>query len=85
MELATNTLKPVGPGRTVKTSHALLDALIADYEVKNDAALARALDLAPAVVSKIRNRGLNLSGNLIILIHEKFGMPVARIKELARA
>lgn len=38
-------------------SHALLDALLQVQGIKNDAALARDLDVTPSVLSKMRKYG----------------------------
>lgn len=69
----------------VHTPHKLLDTIIARRSLKNDAALAVALECAPPVVSKLRNRTLPLGPALILRMHENFGMPVAEIRELAAA
>ena len=69
----------------VHTPHKLLDTIIARFGVKNDAALSRALDLAPPVISKIRARTLPVGATLIIRIHEAFGMSIKEIKALVAA
>ena len=69
----------------VHTPHKLLDTIMARRSIKNDAALAAALECAPPVVSKLRNRTLPLGSTLILRMHENFGMAVAEIRELAEA
>lgn len=69
----------------IHTPHKLLDTLIERTELKNDAALARMLQCAPPVVSKLRNRTLPLGATMVIRMHELFGMPVKEIRELAAA
>ncbi len=48
----------------------LLDALIEQLGLKNDAALARALEVAPPMISKIRHRALPVGGAMLIRMHE---------------
>ncbi len=63
----------------------LLDYLLRAMGWKNDAALARHLELSPPQVSKIRNGHLGVSGDVKIAVHEKTGMPIADIQALLRA
>lgn len=44
----------------------LLDFLIARFQLKNDAALSRLLEVAPPVISKIRNGRLPIGASLLI-------------------
>ena len=46
--------------------NGLLDAITAKLELKNDAALSRALDVAPPVVSKMRHHRLLVGSTLIL-------------------
>jgi hypothetical protein len=48
----------------------LLDSLIAKLGFKNDAALSRALEIGPPVISKIRHRRLPVGASLLIRMHE---------------
>lgn len=65
--------------------HALLDAIRERFAFKNDAELARALQVGPPVISKLRHRTLPLGATLIIRMTEMFDMPVKEIRELAAA
>ena len=47
----------------------LLDTLIEKLRLKNDAALSRALEVAPPVISKIRHRRLPVGASLLIRMH----------------
>lgn len=67
---------PATPG-----ANNLLDQLLADNKLKNDAALARELGVAPPVVSKLRHGRLAVGPTLILMIHEKFGVAVKSIRE----
>ena len=60
----------------------LLDEVKKRYEVKNDAELSRKLDVPPPTISKIRSGKVNVSADMILRIHENFGMPVKEIREL---
>jgi DNA-binding transcriptional regulator YdaS (Cro superfamily) len=50
--------------------NALLDIVIKKLELKNDAALARLLRVAPPVISKTRSRALVVGPNLALRIME---------------
>lgn len=60
----------------------LLDTLKEKYELKNDAEISRRLEVPPPVISKIRNGKTGVSADVILRIHETFGMPVADIRAL---
>lgn len=48
----------------------LLDGVIEYLNVKNDAALSRALAIAPPIISKIRHRKMVVGPALLIRMHE---------------
>lgn len=60
----------------------LLDALIAKLELKNDAALARVLEIAPPMISKIRHRRLPVGAALLIRMHEVTNLPISELRSL---
>lgn len=60
----------------------LLDSLLSKLQLKNDAALARALEVAPPIISKIRHRRLPVGASILIRMHEVSDMPVAELREL---
>jgi plasmid maintenance system antidote protein VapI len=60
----------------------LLDALIVKLSLKNDAALSRALEVAPPVISKIRHRRLPVDAALIIRMHEVTGLSIRELRDL---
>lgn len=60
----------------------LFDHLLRKFKLKNDAALARALSLAPPVISKVRSGDLITSPATILLVHEKMSMSVAEIRKV---
>lgn len=53
--------------------------------LKNDAALARALEVAPPVISKIRHGRLPIGASLLIRMHEVFDVSIRELKRVARA
>lgn len=61
-------------------TNRLLDRVMASQNLKNDAALSRALGVAPPVVSKLRNGVLPVGPSLVLKIHERFGMAVKEIR-----
>lgn len=60
----------------------LLDALIERLELKNDAALARLLEVAPPLLSKIRHRRLPVGSTLLIRMHEVSGLSIRELRNL---
>ena len=60
----------------------LLDALIAKLSLKNDAALARVLEIAPPMISKIRHRRLPVGAALLIRMHEVSNLPISELRSL---
>jgi len=63
--------------------HALIDHLLSENKLRNDAELSRALEVAPPVISKIRNNRMELGATLRLRIMRKFGTPLATLDELA--
>ena len=60
----------------------LLDCLIAKLDLKNDAALSRALEVAPPMISKIRHRRLPVAASLLIRMHEISALSIKDLREL---
>lgn len=58
----------------------LFDVLIMNFQVKNDSALARMLDVSPPMISKIRHRTKRLGASLLIRIHEVCGLEIADLQ-----
>lgn len=61
-----------------------LNTIESENGVKNDAELARDLDVPPPVISKIRNNHRGVSADIMIRIHEAYGVSISRIKQLLR-
>ncbi len=81
MPKTMNHREKLDPADQRARGNALLDAMIAELKLKNDAALSRALDQAPPVISKIRHGRLPVGDTIIISLHELSDWPVKRIKE----
>lgn len=67
----------------MKKNHALLDQLMDEFNLKNDAALARFLGLQPPVISKLRNGFQPITAERILQIYDKTGWPIEKIRGLA--
>lgn len=62
--------------------NALLDYMMGHLKCKNDAALARALEVAPPVISKIRHRRLPIGASLLVMMHEITNKPVQELRAI---
>lgn len=62
----------------------LFDILLARYDMKNDAALCRHLNLAAPLLSKMRNGHQRVSAETMLRVHEAFGIPFAELRALLR-
>jgi hypothetical protein len=60
----------------------LLDTLIENLRLKNDAALSRALEVAPPVISKIRHHRLPVGASLLIRMHEVSELSIRDLRYL---
>lgn len=60
----------------------LLDTLTANLRLKNDAALARLLEVAPPVISKIRHLRLPVGASLLIRMHEVSDLSIRDLRYL---
>jgi len=60
----------------------LLDTLIEKLSLKNDAALSRAPEVAPPVLSKIRHRRLPVGASILIRMHEVSDLSIHELREL---
>lgn len=60
----------------------LLDALMERLGVKTDAAMARALEVAPPIISKIRHRKLAVGASLLIRMHEVTDLSIRALRDL---
>lgn len=61
---------------------ALLAAVMQNLEITKDAALARALEVAPSIISKIRHRRSSVTADLLLRMHEETAIPIKTLKSL---
>lgn len=59
---------------------ALLSMLKAHFGAKNDAAIARAVNIKPPVISKLRHGKVPVTSSMLLRLHEATGMPVAQLR-----
>jgi len=69
----------------IQRNNELLDRLIIEMSLKNDAGLARVLEVAPPVISKIRHGHLSFGATLLISAHEESGMSIKKMKSILNA
>lgn len=62
---------------------ALLDYLLGRLQLKNDAQLSRALEVAPPVLSKLRHHRLPLGATMLIRMHEVSDISIKELRALA--
>jgi hypothetical protein len=60
----------------------LLNALLERLELPNDVALARAFDVDPSHISRIRHRKVGVGAPLLIRMHELTGLKVRELRAL---
>jgi hypothetical protein len=70
------------PETAIYNPDRLLDAIIAKLKLKNDAALSRALEVAPPVISKIRHRTLPIGATILLRMHEVSDFSIRELKAL---
>lgn len=73
--MATKALSTYDPNN-------LLNVLIGKLQLKNDAALSRALEVAPPVLSKIRHFRLPVGASMLIRMHEVSGLSIRDLRDL---
>src|SRR3569623_2569715 len=60
----------------------LLASIIGKLRLKNAAALSRALEVAPPIISKIRHRSLPVGASLLIRMHEVTDLSIRDLRDL---
>ncbi len=82
---ATGTHKHAGLFSKLRSQYDpnnLLNALINRLALRNDAALAKTLDISTLIINKIRLLTQPVSGTLLILMHEKSGFSISELRTL---
>ena len=64
--------------------HALLDYLIETYKLKNNRALANALGVTQAAISKIRYKINRVTADFVLTVYDKTDMSIEEIRELIK-
>ncbi|HEX8883238.1 MAG TPA: hypothetical protein VF797_01975 [Noviherbaspirillum sp.] len=62
----------------------LLDSLLGRMRLKEDAELARLLKIEKRLLGKIRDRRLQISGSMLLLIQEATGISVGELRSILR-
>jgi hypothetical protein len=70
------------PDEATYDPNKVLDAIIEKLNLKNDAALSRALEVAPPVISKIRHRTLPIGATILLRMHEVSEFSIRELKGL---
>jgi plasmid maintenance system antidote protein VapI len=66
-------------------ANALFDHLLDKHGVLNDAALSRALEVAPPVISKHRHGRIPVGPTMILKVYDKFDISIEDIRKLLAA
>jgi DNA-binding transcriptional regulator YdaS (Cro superfamily) len=72
------TIQATNPNR-------LLDEMIANLRVANDAALARALGIGPPTVSKLRHLRAQVTADILLCMHDASGLSISELRSLMGA
>ena len=70
------------PQEATYNPNKVLDAIIEKLNLKNDAALSRALEVAPPVISKIRHHTLPIGATILLRMHEVSDFSIRELKSL---
>ena len=70
------------PDAATYDPNQVLDAIIEKLQLKNDAALSRALEVAPPVISKIRHRTLPIGATILLRMHEVSDFSIRELRAL---
>lgn len=65
-----------------KPAHKLLDYLTENFDLKSDFQLAMELNKTPSSICKFRSGRREITPAIILAVHERFDIPVKKIKEL---
>lgn len=77
--------KTIDPHAPPQNPNHLLDALLVALNLKNDAALARKIGVAPPVLSKLRHYTLALTPAILLKLHDATAMSIAQLRALLHA
>lgn len=66
----------------VYNPNKVLDAIMEKLQLKNDAQLSRALEVAPPVISKIRHYTLPIGATILLRMHEVSDISIRELRAL---
>jgi hypothetical protein len=75
---------PLQGAQEVYDPELLLDSLLSRMRLKEDAELARILKIEKRLIGKIRDRRLQISGSMLLLIQEATGISVGELRSTLR-
>jgi len=78
----TKTATPAPAGAVRYNPERLLDAVTAILNVKNDAALARALEVAGPVIHRIRRRHTPVRASILMRMQDASGIPIGELRAI---
>lgn len=78
----TDSELPAQDGQIHYNPSRLLDTIIENLRLKNDAQLCRTLEVAPPVVSKIRHGRIPVGASMLIRMHEATGLSLRDLRYL---
>lgn len=61
----------------------LLDLVQDELDLKNDRALSFALDITPGPISKIRNKKIPISPDMLIVLSEAVDLSIGQLRHIA--
>ena len=61
-------------------NYQILSAIMAEFKLKNDAALSQFLDVGAPQISRIRHGRYNVSSHMILRIYDKTGWSIEKIR-----
>ncbi len=70
------------PADKTEKYNQVLDLVVKTLRLKNDAALARAMGVAPPVISKLRHGRITMGPSFLIDAHELTGIGIKTIKSM---
>jgi len=66
-------------------ANKFVNRLLKELSLKNDAALSRALEVQPPVISKIRHGKIGIGPSILLRVHELTDLHVREIRKWAEA
>lgn len=80
--LRNQTFGTERPGQASYDPDALLDLLLKHMHLSRDSQLARRINIDRRILYNIHLRQINITGSMLILMHEASGLSVAVLKQI---